>query len=39
MTVFKIALLINALAHVFNALATLLSAPRRNRRRRRKGGR
>ena len=38
MTVAEIALLINALAHAFNALATLLSAPRRNRRRR-KGGR
>ena len=38
MTVFETALLINALAHAFNALATLLSTPRNNRRRR-KGGR
>jgi hypothetical protein len=33
MTTFEIALLINALAHVFHGLATLLKAPRSRRRR------
>ena len=35
MTAFDIALLLNALAHVFNGLATLLSAPHRRRKSRR----
>jgi hypothetical protein len=35
MTVFDFALVINALAHVFHALATLISMPRRRRKRRR----
>jgi hypothetical protein len=33
MTVFECTLLINALAHVFNALATFLKTPRSRRRR------
>jgi hypothetical protein len=33
MTIFEIALLLNALAHVFHALATLLKIPRSRRRR------
>lgn len=38
MTIFDFALLINALAHVFNALATLLASSHRSRRRKRRRG-